>query len=291
MIQGRNEPKNIPSLRGERKQILIVDPCLIQPEVDAYNLLNRMVFDLSRSEKSSLSALQFCLPNLGKHRICDVADKMDVAGIIALGSYANVADSHSWIKEMRSDLAPFLFEKKTPFLGICFSHQLLADMFGNDVSFLRNRAFVPEGKYTGFRNSKIVHPKIATLFAKMSDADFWSDNEVDREFAFAAKAMSQWDLQDWRQLEKNDVGQRYARFLKKYTPSEFVAEVRHEQEVLLLKNPDLLLGATSEECVVDALVHRSLPIFSVQAHPESVHESFDGWRFLKNFIYFCSLVN
>jgi GMP synthase-like glutamine amidotransferase len=57
----------------------------------------------------------------------------------------------------------------------------------------------------------------------------------------------------------------------------------HAQEVWDI--PDgFELGATSDVCEIEGLVHSSLPIFSLQAHPEWFHGSGAGWVFLKNFL-------
>jgi GMP synthase-like glutamine amidotransferase len=57
----------------------------------------------------------------------------------------------------------------------------------------------------------------------------------------------------------------------------------HRDEVKDL-GPDLVLLASSDNCRVQAYVHRSRPIYGTQFHPEQATQSYpDGFRILRNF--------
>ena len=59
----------------------------------------------------------------------------------------------------------------------------------------------------------------------------------------------------------------------------------HMDEVKELAG-DLRLLASSEDCRVQAFVHRLRPVYGVQFHPEAASESYpDGFQVLRNF--FC----
>ncbi len=59
--------------------------------------------------------------------------------------------------------------------------------------------------------------------------------------------------------------------------------VWHAQEVWSV--PDgFEVSAHSEMCAIEGLAHKSLPIYSLQSHPEWFHQSGHGYAFLKGFL-------
>lgn len=59
---------------------------------------------------------------------------MDYAGIIISGSPAMITENHSWSKKTKEWLKPYL-KIKTPILGVCYGHQLLAKLLGGTVDW------------------------------------------------------------------------------------------------------------------------------------------------------------
>lgn len=68
-------------------------------------------------------------------------------------------------------------------------------------------------------------------------------------------------------------------------PPRFQAWVSHRDEVVELP-PDFQSLAHSEACGVEAMRHRSKPVFGVQFHPEVFHTQ-EGKRVLRNFVREC----
>jgi anthranilate synthase component 2 len=67
-------------------------------------------------------------------------------------------------------------------------------------------------------------------------------------------------------------------------PSPFDATRYHSLCVAASSLPDeLRITATSEDGVVQGIAHRSLPVFAVQFHPESVL-TIEGWKIFSNFL-------
>ena len=275
-------------------RILVVDPGCVSPEAEVYNILNRMFAELADASQGTISCLHFVLPKIGNMRLRDVAAQFDVAGIISLGSVANITENLAWVNKLSEDLAALVFECGIPFYGSCFSHQLLGSMVGNKVDYLKNRADVPLRKHRGARMSKIVHPKLGVLFAKLNDADYLSGNAADLSFIEACENVRDWGRNEWKYVaDKSSYHtqreNQFLEFLRQRVPRSFVARVAHEQEVWNNINPDFAIAASSDACLVDGLVHFELPIFSLQSHPEWFHKRGDGWRLIKNFMYFIML--
>lgn len=65
--------------------------------------------------------------------------------------------------------------------------------------------------------------------------------------------------------------------------THFVSEVIHEQEVVSPPK-GFLHAATSEECKYDGFVHETLPIYTVQSHPETENSSGDGHALIMEFL-------
>lgn len=61
-------------------------------------------------------------------------DPQGFAAVVASGSHAMVTDNHGWSERTAKWLRQVV-EAETPFLGICYGHQLLAWAKGGDVGF------------------------------------------------------------------------------------------------------------------------------------------------------------
>ncbi|HMV43854.1 MAG TPA: gamma-glutamyl-gamma-aminobutyrate hydrolase family protein [Leptospiraceae bacterium] len=217
--------------------LLILDPFLREPAFEAINQISKIHSEVVRDLKID-SRIEFFFPSHSSSSLKDYLDKFDandkLIGVISLGSYANVGDNLDWVKQYGKDLKENIIEKGVPFFGICFSHQLLAWIYGANVSFIENRESLPEKKYNEFREITITHPKIKKIY---------NHKET------------------------------------------FISRAKHEQEVKDLPI-ELELGGFSSHCKIEILVHKYLPAFSVQSHPEEFHETGEGILLVKNIIVF-----
>jgi GMP synthase-like glutamine amidotransferase len=59
-------------------------------------------------------------------------DPATLDGILITGSAAGVYDDFAWLDPLR-DFIRAAYSEKTPMLGICFGHQIMADALGGDV--------------------------------------------------------------------------------------------------------------------------------------------------------------
>lgn len=59
-------------------------------------------------------------------------DPARLEGIVLTGSPAGVYEDHDWLPPLRNFIRA-AYESKTPMLGICFGHQIMADALGGDV--------------------------------------------------------------------------------------------------------------------------------------------------------------
>ncbi|KKB06975.1 glutamine amidotransferase [Devosia geojensis] len=53
-------------------------------------------------------------------------------GIVITGSAAGVYEDHAWLKPLRAFIRS-AYGARTPMLGVCFGHQIMADALGGDV--------------------------------------------------------------------------------------------------------------------------------------------------------------
>lgn len=59
-------------------------------------------------------------------------DPSRLEGIVITGSPAGVYEDHAWLPPLRAFIRS-AYAAKTPMLGICFGHQIMADALGGDV--------------------------------------------------------------------------------------------------------------------------------------------------------------
>lgn len=287
-------------MRRRKDDILIIDPAANEPETLAYNRILMLFGELAEHPEFSLRSVVIKCPALSKDDPLETAfDEHKFAGVFGLGSTANVTDNPPWLPGMRNLLIRNVFERNIPFLGICFSHQMLGDLHSAKVDFIDNRHELPTRRYQVPRGKQVTSPKMALLAATLNDADYFSENRKDCAFRESVQLTRKWTETDWLRVFSPNSGkpilpahERVRKSISSLWPKEFWSHTWHEQEV---KRPqvhwDLHIAMSSPECEVDALVHPSKPIYSVQSHPETPHPTRDGDRLLKNFIYMCHLLH
>lgn len=270
---------------------VIVDPYVNSPEIEAYNLINRICGEMIASKKSNLECVQIYNTCFATQTFASFLSNVDPVAVLCFGSNANITENRPWVGQFASELQEFIFDKHVPFFGICFAHQLLGHMFGNKVDFLKKRSSVKYSKHRGYRKASVVHPKLRLMLSKLNSGDFYSENKLDLEFRNAYLTSMNWDAKRWQDMMKlpewklTTSEMRVRTFLNEHTSDHFIAHARHEQEVHDVIPGKLELAASSEECGVDALVHSECPILSVQPHPETPHDLRLGETLLRNFIY------
>jgi len=146
--------------KSKSPHVLVIDPAVKTPELETYN---RLVL-------TSPVPLSYHLPALFGFSSIHQTDNTPILGIVILGSLSSVNEGLPWQKE----LATFIqrhFEKKTPLLGLCFGHQLIAHTFGGKVEYV----FPDQKKHLGFRQ---VHLKENPLWGSALSGDLYvSHNE------------------------------------------------------------------------------------------------------------------
>ncbi|MEN9826579.1 MAG: hypothetical protein RI953_2324 [Pseudomonadota bacterium] len=288
-------------MKRRQHDILIIDPAKNEPETVAYNRISLLFGELAEHPEFSLRSLQFRCPALSSEDPLATAFELDnLAGVFGLGSTANVTENPAWLPEMKQLLTRHVFDAHIPFMGICFSHQMLGNMHEAQVDFIDNRHELPTRRYQVPRGKQVTSPKMALLAATLEDRDYFSGNTRDLGFCEAVRTTFDWTAAEWEQVFSATPKQaamlpkfaRVRKTIQSLWPKEFWSHTWHEQEVKRPKsNWDLHVAMTSPECEVDALVHPGKPIYSVQSHPETPHPTRDGDRLLKNFIYMCHLLN
>ncbi len=216
----------------QKEHIAILDPAVNTPEIADFN---QMVFDSQLPLTYHLPALQG-VGSLG-------GDTSGLRGVIILGSASSVLEASLWQSVLRNWLEKRL-AAKTPILGICYGHQLLAHMLGGAVGY----AFEDKRKLSGTRPVN-----------------------------FSANRLSG------------------------PTPGKGLLVVSH-REIVTSCPTSMKVIAKSEEFPLEALEHESLPVWTVQAHPEAtthflLHQKMPavdeaaftyGRRFVKSFLDYCA---
>lgn len=120
------------------QSLMVLDPSLIEPEIQSYNHIS------SRSPVPTT----YHLPALFDPKSMDKVIG-ETCGIILMGSAASVYEKHDWLKNIHS-IMDQAFARSIPTLGICFGHQFIAHMFGGTIDYLWN-----DKKKRGARSVKL----------------------------------------------------------------------------------------------------------------------------------------
>ena len=279
--------------------LLVIDPALSAPCLEALNCISKIVGELKNSSKFNFTHVEYFSPFLNKIRLENFLKNKKIGAVICLGSFANMTDESPFVHQLAQDAEKYIFQKNIPFFGICFSHQMFANIHGFHVNYLKERHLVPGRKYHLFREVRILHPKLALLGTKMESSDYFSENQLDLNFKELISLTQNWKKKQWdilsteRKRTLTPFENRLKEHIKNHTSKSIVSHARHEQEVWGTKKEaslEVALAATSSLCTYEALVHCQKPIFSIQTHPETHHATGGGYLLIKNFIYMASII-
>lgn len=273
--------------------LLVIDPAMRSPAIEALNCVLQIVADFRSQPGFFLHQVEYFCPYLNQMPLSEfVADK-NIGACICLGSHANITDQHHFVQTLEQDLKRHVFSKQIPFLGICFSHQLLAYMNGFQVGYLKNRNDIKYKKHNHVREFDIIHPKLSLLAVDMHKKDYFSDSLMDLNFKKSIEITKGWEPEKWEKIQKKpshflSYQENFVKiFLDQHTLKKIKAHARHEQEVLTppARSSFLIGAATSSVCDFEALVDLKNPFYSFQTHLETKCHQDEGAVILKNFIY------
>ena len=140
---------------------LIIDPYLKTPSKNGIHSI-QVLHSIVLKDTQEISDLQVFYPSISKVSLFHFLQKRKVSnllGVISLGSYAHIYENREWVTQLAKDLKAEIFTKRIPFLGICFSHQLCAHIYGETVDY----ADKTQTGFDEFREIEIVHPKLQKL--------------------------------------------------------------------------------------------------------------------------------
>lgn len=107
------------------KHVAVLDPGTKIPELDCFN----------RMSLAAPIALTYHLP--AQHGLDSVHRAADgLCGVVVLGSGASVHDDVPWQHALKAWLRPRMADGM-PVLGLCYGHQLVADLLGGEVGYVR----------------------------------------------------------------------------------------------------------------------------------------------------------
>ena len=133
------------------REILVVDPAGHTPETDCYNHISRL-----SSLRTSYHLPGLCgLATLKQADFRQQSGAIRIAGILVLGSATSVHDRLPWQTDLVNWIRPHI-AARVPVFGFCFGHQMIADMHGGKVDFLRP----DQEKLKGFHKVEIRKSRI-----------------------------------------------------------------------------------------------------------------------------------
>lgn len=281
-------------------RILVIDPCIETLCTKGWDEVCRVHANFLKKNDYKISEIHRFVPFLhGQQSLASYLEKQGpYQGVILLGSAMHVTQKCQVLDTFTNDFKVHIFQKRIPFLGICFGHQFFADCHELTVSYLEDRDKMPEGKCKGFFPLYPTEEKIKLLLLNSTSDDFFSGNDFDREYRYLFRQIENWSGSDWEKLkisefEQLTLGQkRLLNFLRRHSKDTHFAEARHEQEVLPVQRaqgsqPSLRVSARRDNCGVEALVHESAPFFSFQSHTEDEQypDPEQGNLVFRNFLY------
>lgn len=269
--------------------LVIIDPYHAVPETDAINTILRIVYKTTVAMRRSF-AIQVITPAHPQKGTIAALNELHPVGIISLGSVANVTDNLQWFSSFERIMQKWVVSEQVPFLGICFTHQYIAKMYGSTVDYLKRRREIKCGRHNGARLIELLHPKLRLYFASLPDSALGSENKADLNFSEALRFSHSLNQHGWNVIQNTPIERlhpqeaRLHQFLESHCPKTAYFAVAHEQEVHTLPN-ELVLGASSVDCKFEALISENQEFMTFQAHPEYEVNLPDGKRLIRNFIY------
>ena len=131
-----------------RTRLLVLDPSVHYPEIEGAQVA---VGDWP-------TGATVLTPVLKPDQMPGPGEWYDSAGIVLMGSAASVHDREPWLSRLSDWLGPVVRgEVRVPLLGICFGHQLVAQLAGGRVEFLyEDRSKLVGVRTTTLRGSRLL---------------------------------------------------------------------------------------------------------------------------------------
>lgn len=286
--------------------LYVVDPYLVTPERDAVSFLEREMRALTYPRGAAGTPARPCVrvftpAQEGVAPLRSALERAAPMAVVSLGSFANLTDVRPWMDELGSCLQREVVETGTPFLGICFSHQLLAHTAGDwSVGPVPKERRPRGGKWEGPRLVTVTHPKLRLLLTPFAPGERGAHGARDLAFGACVRETHTWDATRWDTVFKEPEWRLSARearvrmFVERHCPKGVCSVASHEQEVTAREaslarrsHRSLVPAACSAECALEAFVHASLPAYTFQTHPERAPTS---QGVLSNFLFLAHLV-
>lgn len=309
-----------------KRVVLVVDPALMSSETEAYNNFEDIAEDIRSYNGCADFGLRFWLPNLGGNESFDHVFRSvgmrngEVVGCVSLGSYAHVTEErhHPWMAEIEKLLFSLLAPRRLPFFGICFAHQYLAWRAGWEaVAFHDAGRSVVRRYVQGERKVLVTDPRFTLLLLQNCVGQWnacagptqvvrWAYDQLRKGGLSGPVFERPQGRMEWGTLNLLSETEGYfvadARHYQIVRPRESCSSSREEATYQFgpaqrkvwgsetLVSSVLSAGYGVEPSGVrfehDALVHSSLPWYTVQTHPERpLTES--SRRLLRNFFLLC----
>ena len=119
----------------EKKEIFLIDPAVKEIEQGLFK-------DLLKTSNYPISVHFPALK--GMQTILSREKQVNIAALIILGSYTSVYDNLDWQDEFKAWLTQKL-NLATACLGVCYAHQLIADIFGGKIAYIKQDKQIYKG--------------------------------------------------------------------------------------------------------------------------------------------------